>query len=575
MGIAAIALMVYALLEIISELLLKASLYVGHIILNDSITLFENENNIMQTFLSIFPFNTNLVGGIIDGLAYALFMFIFLTELLKSMSSPLTGADAPNPLQVAVRAVLAIIFKLALFGSSVFGTKGILNYLFIGFTSAIKAIGKQINWETSLEFNLDGLNPIAYVALLVISAALIGQVVAAATTYIERILTFVLSVIVGPIMIMLYVKKDTEQTAREWLVSIFVQLGAITLSLLLWSLFLEQMRQAFKGESDVLTDNNTEISVFNLAVAVAILALAKNTEKIFNNFGIRTMPNTDSVGMMLGGVGTAMMAGAIGSAAGHKTMDASRRALGVQGAGRGGMPGGLSKEASKRALSTGVSMFDKNGNPNMHSTKNKALGVVAHATNGGNLGATIGSAGKARALQMGAGDEMLGMAQNAEVGSAFSGINVAGQKLNASEAMNALNTGYKDGVSASSSMRFVEGEGGASWQSVKDINGHDVNGILCEGVKNTHSGTTDSAMYYTPMASNDSFRVGQEIEVGDQKYRFNGATESFCGNNKSYKLEKVSDSGFDADGWDMANAIEYATYHAVQGVIEKQSRGGK
>ena len=139
---------------------------------------------------------------------------------------------------------------------------------------------------------------------------LIISVFGAALTYLERVLSLAVSVIIGPVAVAMYVNPDTADTAKQWALSILTQFLAVFISLAMWTAFLNQLSAAFAYDKPLLSDSGGEIFAF--AVAIAILSLVKNSEKILNTFGLRTMTLGDSARMVMGGIstiaGAAMMA---------------------------------------------------------------------------------------------------------------------------------------------------------------------------------------------------------------------------------------------------------------------------
>lgn len=342
-GMAIIGLVIYALLETLIDLFLQGSVWIAKHIMNDSVTLFSSDQNILDSFYELLPIGfSNADGkesfldlaGIIDGISVAFLVLIVMSSIVKSLASPITGEETENPVQVGIRAVIAIFLKAIIFGSSLFAFDGLLGYIGKIFTIAMSYVGGKIS-EVSPggldyvfgEFTVT-VNPAAYIGLLIMTASLVAAVLGAAITYIERILTFVASLLVGPISVMLFASKSSSDVTKSWIQSIFAQLGAILLSLVMWVLFLAQLDSALQGEGGVwaaLTGERAGVRIFKLAVAIAILSLVRNSEKIFNNIGIRTMPNAESARALLGGISlagaSAMTAFRLGVPFGQKAAD--------------------------------------------------------------------------------------------------------------------------------------------------------------------------------------------------------------------------------------------------------------
>ena len=328
-GIAIIGLAIYALLDTLIDLFLKGSVWIAGQIMNDSVTLFSSDQNVLNSFYELLPLGlSNADGkesfldlaGIIDGISVAFLVLIIMSSIVKSLAAPITGEETENPVQVGIRAVIAIFLKTIIFGSSLFAFDGLLGYIGKVFTIAMSYVGDKIA-DVSPDGYVFGeltltLNPAAYIGLLILTASLVSAVLGAAITYIERILTFVASLLIGPIAVMLFASKSSSDVTKSWIQSIFAQLGAILLSLVMWVLFLAQLNSAFKGDGawsfELFEGKDEGARIFKLAVAIAILSLVRNSEKIFNNIGIRTMPNAESARALLGGIsmaGTGVIAG--------------------------------------------------------------------------------------------------------------------------------------------------------------------------------------------------------------------------------------------------------------------------
>ena len=294
-----IATVLYAAMQTIITLLFSGALWIAEKILNASITVFSEGQNIIQNFINLLPFPESLnVSGIIFGIADALLILIFLTSLIKSYSAAFIGESQPNGAQVAFRCSITLILSKLIFGSNVFGFNGLLGYIGEWFGTILASISPSISYSAfqGTSFGVD-LDVATYIGQLVLAGALMASVVGAAITYLERILSFAVSIIFGPIFITLYSSSETADTAKQWIMGVFTQFGAILLSLILWVLFLNKV----SSFPTVITDSGSYI--FDLAVAIVLLNLMKNSEKIFNSIGLKTMPNTDSARSVIAGMG--------------------------------------------------------------------------------------------------------------------------------------------------------------------------------------------------------------------------------------------------------------------------------
>ena len=448
-GIAIIGLAIYALLDTLIDLFLKGSVWIAGQIMNDSVTLFSSDQNVLNSFYELLPLGlSNADGkesfldlaGIIDGISVAFLVLIIMSSIVKSLAAPITGEETENPVQVGIRAVIAIFLKTIIFGSSLFAFDGLLGYIGKVFTIAMSYVGDKIA-DVSPDGYVFGeltltLNPAAYIGLLILTASLVSAVLGAAITYIERILTFVASLLIGPIAVMLFASKSSSDVTKSWIQSIFAQLGAILLSLVMWVLFLAQLDSAFKGDGawnfELFEGKDEGARIFKLAVAIAILSLVRNSEKIFNNIGIRTMPNAESARALLGGISMVGMGVAsslrYGFPLGQKAADkfihgGNNPAKGGSAFGAGDPTPSKKLYNSKGEMALG-NMTTKGGHT-IQTVGNYVRGAVARASQGG-FNAPLFGKDSVHSMQQRQSQAMSYMAKEVKegaAGSAITGIN--------------------------------------------------------------------------------------------------------------------------------------------------------
>lgn len=384
-SLAFVSLVIYALFEVLINLFLQGALWISQQIMNSSVTIFSADENILDSFYNLLPLGLTGSGervidlaGIVDGISMALLILIVIASAMKSISAPITGEIAENPAQTIIRALTAIIMKVVIFGSSLFSFDGLLGYIGKVFTIAMAYVGEIMNG-----FQLDSnffdrlgeisitLNVPAYVGMLLLTSALVGAVLGASITYIERIITFVASLIIGPIAVVLYANKSTSDVTKTWVQSIFAQLGAILLSLVMWGMFLGQLDIIFQTDSSFfdLSGEDMGNKIFQFAIAIAILSLVRNSEKIFNNIGIRTMPNAESARALMGGIAMTGMAIRSGFSGAAKTQKGIENVLHggkfTEGfAGRGHVASG---GAGASGTVTGNAIYNDKGNMNINN----------------------------------------------------------------------------------------------------------------------------------------------------------------------------------------------------------------
>ena len=111
-----IATVLYAAMQTIITLLFSGALWISQKILDSSITIFSEGDNIIQNFINILPFPETLnISGIIFGIADALLILIFAVTMIKSYSSAFTGESSPNALQFVFRCRLTLLLSKLIF----------------------------------------------------------------------------------------------------------------------------------------------------------------------------------------------------------------------------------------------------------------------------------------------------------------------------------------------------------------------------------------------------------------------------------------------------------------------------
>lgn len=296
----------------ILEGLLFGTIAIANTILDESITVFTSTNvgiNIFYRFASLIPFDNIVdINQSVRAIAYSIVVLFVFFGAIKSMAGPMVSDNTANPAQILLRGLITVILIFFIFGDTpkdLFGTNLLTKLGRVG-GSILATLPKANNFD--LAFSLPNLNPAYYLVNIILMVTLIISVFGAAITYLERVICLAVSVIIGPVAVAMYVNPDTADTAKQWALSILTQFLAVFISLALWTAFLNQLSAAFADKALLSADGG---EVFAFAVAIAILSLVKNSEKILNTFGLRTMNLGDSARMVMGGVsalaGAAMM----------------------------------------------------------------------------------------------------------------------------------------------------------------------------------------------------------------------------------------------------------------------------
>ena len=260
--------------------------WVAKSILDGSITTFNDNQNIFQSFINLIPFSGSLhLGPIIKGISYGLVVLLMIISVLKSISAPFTGNDTENPAQSVVRAAVSIILIMAIFGTKYASGAasvqfdGLLDVIGRWFGTILSKIG-TIPGSSTFRFSFHA-NPAEYIGVILLEFSLLTMIVSAALQYVERIICFAIYIILGPVATAMYTSKNTESIFKDWMMGVISQFMAIFISLIMWVAFIESAA----SDSDTL---------LHYAIMLAILGVMKNSEKILDAMGFKTMRLGDS-----------------------------------------------------------------------------------------------------------------------------------------------------------------------------------------------------------------------------------------------------------------------------------------
>lgn len=344
--------------EIIIELTINSVTWLATTILDNRFLLpADNTVNIIQKFADYIPFNID-IAGVIRGIAFGVLLLILLVSLVKSISAPFTGESAPNPWQVCIRFVLTIVLINLIFGTNFLTNGNGQTFLSQGLIAKFGEwfsviLSKLNNEELSVQFAWSGINPAHTLVVLIMCISLLTSIIGAALTHIERIISFGLYVILGPIAVAMNACQETAETFKQWVIGVFAQFMAIFLSLVLWQSFKLCLVNCFSNSSFI-----DGISLFDMAITMALLGIVKNSEKILNAFGIRTMANMESARMFAGGFATLASTTMIAS----RLVGFAGRSKSIGGLGTSGQPslytnGGLNTFKSQFQNAQGKTTF--------------------------------------------------------------------------------------------------------------------------------------------------------------------------------------------------------------------------
>ena len=301
------ALLIYAMLELIISLLLNGTVWIAGEILNETITVFDAGANVFQL-----PFIRDTLGffdlsPIVRAVSIGLILVNLVTSVLRSIVSPMSGENAEHPLQVLFRSLAAIALIHLFFGIhwSMLESDGLIAYLGRLFGTVLSSLSDEVRLLAGLGYS--GGSSVGllkrHIAVIILLGGLMSNVIGAAVTYVERFITFIIYVWLGPVFLALYANRETSESAKQWVIGIFTQFAAIFISLLLWIVFLKNLSRlsALGTEESIFANNPTFI--FDIAVCMAVLSLVRTSEQILNAIGLRTIPNGDTLRMVGSGIG--------------------------------------------------------------------------------------------------------------------------------------------------------------------------------------------------------------------------------------------------------------------------------
>ena len=379
---------IYTLFETFLKLIESGCIWIANKILDDTITVFTGDQNVFVTFISLIPFaDTIALPSIVKGTAFGTVILLMVTSVVRSFVSPFTGDDALNPVQSGLRAVITIILILAIFGTgfsqgqSRIYYDGLLSLIGKWFGTILSKVGAIPERGLTHLFSFK-LNPVEYIAGILLELAVLTSIIGAALQYVERIISFAVYIIVGPIAVSMYASKDTENIFKDWVMGVFSQFLSILISLIMWIAFI----QCAKADNDTL---------LHYAVMIAILGVMRNSEKIISAFGLQTMRLGDSAKAAVAGVGAitsaVMMSSRLASFTSHKSISS---ATSIAGSSSMYAPGTVSAYSKSGSFGNSASMKLEQAQSILRSsqpitairnagTQNKAMSSVRNAIESG------------------------------------------------------------------------------------------------------------------------------------------------------------------------------------------------
>lgn len=271
-------------------------------------------SNMVNNVINLLPFSyAKIIPKVIFAIAWGIIGISLITTILKSMTSNLTGEKSLNPIQIVGRVIVSALLFLLFFGKSGFNlelnetlylsnTNSLLGFIGNIFSQIMQPI---IAMNNGIEIKLLHITMSLQWGLLfvyvVLAIGIFYNVFTATIAYLERLITFALYILLGPICCAMYVNPDTEHITKRWIKGIFTSLLVIFISTFMWGIFLTQMSKLVAFDS-----NNIVRDILNIVLAMVFLDFVSDSEKMLNQMGFSTIINSDAARMFMQGIATAV-----------------------------------------------------------------------------------------------------------------------------------------------------------------------------------------------------------------------------------------------------------------------------
>ena len=305
----------YILLFFINGVLAAATTWSQTLMKEVTTTVFSS--NMVNNVINLLPYTyVKIIPNIVYAIAWGIIGISLITTIIKSMTSNLTGEKSLNPIQIVGRVIVSALLFLLFFGKLGFIDVTILNKVSLhNYSSLLGFIGNifsQImqpiidmnnsNSFTLSEIHLTASLNVGYMFVYaVLSIGIFYNVFTATIAYLERLITFALYILLGPICCAMYVNPDTEHITKRWIKGIFTSLLVIFISTIMWGIFLSQMINLIE-----FNPQNIVKDIINIVLAMVFLDFVSDSEKLLNQMGFSTIINSDAARMFMQGIATAI-----------------------------------------------------------------------------------------------------------------------------------------------------------------------------------------------------------------------------------------------------------------------------
>ena len=295
---ALIAAAIYALLPTVISLLTMSAVTAMKAIIDKR--LFIINGNVIDILESVFGSGSYLgragidIGGVIYGVGFSIIIVSSLLAIISSFIKGMQGEASENPFNVLARAIATVFLEIIIFGvpgNRWFGT-GLLSQFGNMMSAVIGYITPQADklMSSVKAFNINIATPADQIVIVVMSFALFKSTISAGIVFVERWLSFAMTLLLGPVFVGMNASRQTSDTFKNWIMSVFSQALTIIISFAILIFYVFSMGDLSGFQFFTLGD-----VLFKYAFTLALLSLYKNSEKLMNALGIRTIANSDTL----------------------------------------------------------------------------------------------------------------------------------------------------------------------------------------------------------------------------------------------------------------------------------------
>jgi len=410
---AIIAVVVYALLELIASLLLNGSCWIASQIINTSLYLFAEDENVFTRYSKLLPIDALAENGlnladIIFSVAGFVFFTIAIVSLIRIVASTF-GEKAQNPYITLGRIFLTLVVVMLFFGGRDgtldFLGDGIVGWFGVRFGAILRTIcGSELPFkDIGVKVWPTGGIGSNHIAVAVLTFALFKNTFSAAVGMFERVFQLLLLTLASPITVTCFASRETENITYSWMKSLFAQFASIALSLVLWSIYIRQLIAIGDGDqfSELITSGT---SILNYVSALVVIMTINNADSILTAIGLKAL-TTKATAQAIREGASSMKSTFVTTVAAAK-MFSKGAGKQVAAGGKNASYGGGELQAKqnwfkdkiadiknsiqgKSAGQPSASMGPKMANETLDKVNGSASGTVINPTSGSNVGESL------------------------------------------------------------------------------------------------------------------------------------------------------------------------------------------